>query len=79
MMCCLYCVLHQIDTGYTVLHLYQIQINTLGLRQNGHYFIDSIFKCIFEINVVELFIVPNDPLSNIPALVPDNGLAPNRR
>ena len=50
-------------------------LNTLRLRQNGCYFPDDIFKCIFfSENVwislkISLRFVPNGPINNIPALV----------
>ena len=48
---------------------------TLRPRQNGRYFPDDIFKCIFlNKNVwipikISLNIVPKDPINNMPALV----------
>ena len=50
-------------------------INTLRPRQNGRYFADDIFKCIFlNENVwipiwISLKFVPKGPINNIPALV----------
>ena len=50
-------------------------INTLRPRQNGRYFPDDIFKCIFlKENVwipikISLKFVPKSPINNIPALV----------
>ena len=49
-------------------------INTLRPRQNGRYFADDIFTCIFlnENQLISytnsLKFVPNDPIDNIPAL-----------
>ena len=50
-------------------------VNTLRLRQNGLYFTDNIFKCIFlneniliSIKISQKF-VPKDPVDNIPSLV----------
>ena len=49
--------------------------NTLGPRQNGHYFPDNIFNCIFlNENVwisvkISLNFVPKGPINNILALV----------
>ena len=53
----------------------EVNFNTLGLRQNGRYFADNIFKCIFfNENVwisikISLTFVPKGPIYNIPALV----------
>ena len=50
-------------------------INTLRPRQNGHYFPDDIFECIFLKENVSILIkislkfVPKSPINNIPALV----------
>ena len=50
-------------------------VNTLRLRQNGHYFADDIFKCIFlNKNIwISLYssqkFVPKVWVNNIPALV----------
>ena len=50
-------------------------INTLMPRQNGRYFPDDIFECIFlKENVwipikISLKFVPKSPINNIPALV----------
>ena len=50
-------------------------INILGSRQNGRYFADGIFKCIFlNENIwisieISLKFVPKSPINNIPALV----------
>ena len=50
-------------------------VNTLRPRQNGRYFADDIFKCIFlNENVwivvkISLKFVPKGPINNIPALV----------
>ena len=50
-------------------------VNTLRPRQNGRYFPDDIFKCIFlKENVwirikISLKFVPKSPINNIPALV----------
>ena len=52
-----------------------IWINTLRPRQNGRYFADDIFKCIFlNENVwisikISLKFVPRGPINNIPSLV----------
>ena len=49
--------------------------NTLRPRQNGRHFPDDIFKCIFFIENVWIFIkislkfVPRDPINNNPSLV----------
>ena len=50
-------------------------LNTLRLRQYGHHFADTTFKCIF-LNVdvrisikISLKFVPKEPINNIPALV----------
>ena len=49
--------------------------NTLRQRQNGHYFPDDIFKCIFmneNLSVlikISLKFVPSGPINNIPVLV----------
>ena len=52
-----------------------IVFNTLRPRQNGHYFADDHFKCIF-LNVytwisvnISLMFVPKDQINNIPTLV----------
>ena len=51
------------------------QLNTLRPRQDGHYFTDDTFKCIFmNENVwipitISLEFVPMGPIDNIPALV----------
>ena len=53
-------------------------------RQNGRYFADDIFKCIFlnEIVFISIIIslkfIPNGPISNS-SIGSDNGMAPNRR
>ena len=53
------------------------QLNTLRLRQNGHYFPEDIYKCIlFNKNVrilikISLQFVSKDPINNIGS---DNGL-----
>ena len=73
---------HQVDMPYWLLNLGPISIrdqcskvNTLRLRQNGHYFADNIFKCIFlNENVwillkISLKVVPKVRINNIPALV----------
>ena len=50
-------------------------LNTLRSRQNGRYFPDDIFECIFlKENVripikILLKFVPKSPINNIPALV----------
>ena len=50
-------------------------LNTLGQRQNGRYFPDDIFECIYlKENVwipiiISLKFVPKSPINNIPALV----------
>ena len=50
-------------------------INTLRPRQNGRYFTDDIFKCIFLnenawISLkISLWFVPGGPINNIPSLV----------
>ena len=52
-----------------------VYINTLRPRQDGRYFPDDIFKCIFlNENVlisikISLKFVPKGQISNIPALV----------
>ena len=49
-------------------------LNTLGPRQNGRYFPDDIFECIFmKENIwipikISLKFVPKSPINNIPAL-----------
>ena len=54
---------------------HNIELVTLGPRQNGRYFPDNIFKCIFlNENVlisikISLKFVPMGPINNIPALV----------
>ena len=54
---------------------YDIEVNTLRPRQNGHHFADDIFKCIFiyEKFCILLWIsmkfVPKGSFNNIPALV----------
>ena len=53
-----------------------ICLNTLRYRQNGRYFADVIFKCIFlnanaSISLkISLKFVPKGSIDNIPALVP---------
>ena len=53
----------------------QTEFNTLRPRQNGRYFADDIFKCIFlNENVwipikISMKFVPKGPINNIPALV----------
>ena len=60
-------------------------LNTLRPRQNEHHFADDFFKCInLNENVwipikISLNFVPNGRISNIPALVSDDGLAPSRQ
>ena len=50
-------------------------VNTLRPRQNGHHFMDNIFKCIFlNENIliliqISLKFIPKVPINNIPALV----------
>ena len=50
-------------------------VNTLTPKQNGHHFLDDIFKCIFLnenvsiANKISLKFVPKGPINNIPALV----------
>ena len=52
-----------------------LHLNTLRPRQNGRYFADDIFKCIFLNETawipirISLKFVPNGPINNIPALV----------
>ena len=52
-----------------------LSLNTLGSTQNGRYFPEDIFKCIFlNKNVwasikMSLKFVPEDPINNVPALV----------
>ena len=56
-------------------HAFLIWFNTLRLRQNGRYFPDAIFKCIFLnencciLMKISLKFIPQDPTNNIPALV----------
>ena len=56
-------------------------LNTLRPRQNGRYFPDDIFECIFlKENVwipikISLKSVPKSPINNIPAFGSENGLA----
>ena len=60
-----------------IIHSYYIVkwINTLRPRQNGHHFLDDIFKCIFlnenvSISImISLKFVPRGQINNIPALV----------
>ena len=58
-------------------------VNTLRPRQNGRHFVDDISRCIFVkfciLIKISLKFVPMSPINNIPALVLDNGSAPNRR
>ena len=50
-------------------------VNTLRPRQNGRYFPDDIFKCIFLYDIIWISIkisnkfVPEDPINNFPALI----------
>ena len=59
----------------TIVTIFDVNLNTLRPRQNGHHFPDDIFKCIFlNENVwisikISLKFVPNGPMNNIPALV----------
>ena len=52
-----------------------VLVNTLRPRQNGRYFPDIIFKCIFLNKNVRISIqiswkyVPESPINNVPALV----------
>ena len=52
-----------------------LEFNSLRPRQNGRYFPDDIFKCIFlnenvRISIkISLKFVPKGPINNIPALV----------
>ena len=63
------------STWYGTLELNSPTLNTLRLRQNGHYFADDTFKCIFLnetlriSNKISLKFVPKGPINNIPALV----------
>ena len=56
-------------------HLLLLCFNTLRPKQNGRYFADDIFKCIFfNENVwipikTSLKFVPKGPINNIPAVV----------
>ena len=53
----------------------KLPFNTLRLRQNGHHFLDDIFKCIFLnendwiLIKISLKFVLKGPINNIPALV----------
>ena len=54
---------------------FSFPVNTLRPKQNGRYFVDNIFKCIFLNEIVwipikiSLKFVPKCPINNIPALV----------
>ena len=63
----------KINNNSTVIN--PLWVNTLRPRQNGRYFAEDTFKCIFvnvDIRVVmkiSLKFVPKGPINNIPALV----------
>ena len=60
-------------------------LNTLRPRQDGRYFADDIFECIFlnenfcTLIKISLKSVRKRQIDNNPVLGSDNGLAPNRR
>ena len=66
---------HLNQTGNLNQSLNELTLNTLRPRQNGRYFPDDIFKCIFlnenawiSIKIL-LKLVPKGPINKIPALV----------
>ena len=67
-------IVTEIQWHQTALHVLT-DINTLRPRQNGRYFADNIFKCIFlnenaRISLkISLTCVPKVRINNIPALV----------
>ena len=66
---------HHDSSRISVLLKSTLCFNTLRLRQNGRYFPDDIFKCVFmdenvEISIeISLKFVPKGPINEIPALV----------
>ena len=66
---------HMADQQNICKHVWSMDINSLKPRQNGRYFADDAFKCIFLNENVGISIkftlkfVSKDPVNNIPTLV----------